>query len=314
MQPGQDDAYEWMAKFGVPPAEIERVRKGAVTPMDSTSSIADQRTINQPILERTRALSVLGRLDFPQAPMGSSVPVEVTPMSAAWLLPATKIPVSAMSLTDVTLSPTQIATIAVISRALARIPAAFPLVERDLDRAVIATGDGTLFDSVAAIPHGRPAGLLNGLSPLGGGSPSMIEDDVASLLTAISSGKPSRPKFVTNVAGALYLATQRDPTSGQLLFPGIGVDGGKIFGAELIVGIDVPDILAAVDCDRVVLADAGLDLVRAEATALQMDDAPSSAASSLVSMFQTSSIAIKVVRWLYWAKASDAVAYITLPS
>ncbi len=84
---------------------------------------------------------------------------------------------------------------------------------------------------------------------------------------------------------------------------------GASDGSHIVVLLNPRDVL---------LADDGTVAVDASREAsLEMSDAPSSSAAtgtgaSLVSMFQTNSVALRAERWINWVKArSTAASYLT---
>ena len=94
-------------------------------------------------------------------------------------------------------------------------PRARALIERVLMRALRLAEDRELLSTSAAVAHERPAGLLNGVSPVSGGSPDA--EDVEALLGAVRNGEPDRPFFIASLRGAAYLASLR--SSGVPIFP-----------------------------------------------------------------------------------------------
>jgi hypothetical protein len=76
----------------------------------------------------------------------------------------------------------------------------------------------------------------------------------------------------------------------------------------------VADVLALVDADGLLVCDEGGSLDIATAAAFQFQDAPSAGAQSVISLFQTNSIAIRTERLIGWRLAwADAAAHILLP-
>ena len=311
--PGLDALTQLEQRLGEKSPHVQRLKAavGAISSGDVSSNIA-AKTENRELLELSNRQSALGRAPFVPAPIGR-VAIEDTAPVAAWVTAADPIPVSNMALSNATLQPASISTILVESKELLRSksPRAVHLFERRLIKAIAAVGDSTLFDDVAAVSEGRPAGLLYNVAAIGGGSPSNIESDVANLLTGLSGGNPSRPVYFTSIRGGAYLAQQRD--SGVRIFPDAGPLGGSINGVPLITSAFVPDVLVCCDCDRVVVSDEGLEIDQARGAAIQMSTTPSAGAQNLVSLFQAGAVALRVTRFLYWAKADDSVAWISLP-
>ena len=134
----------------------------------------------------------------------------------------------------------------------------------------------------------------------------------------------TRPAYYTTPAVARMLAFSRDALGNQA-FPGMTPQGGTLDGVPVRVSQylannggsgGAPFIL--VDESEIWLADDGsVTLDASEQASLQMDDAPTNSSSatvtatSMVSMWQTNSIAMRAERFIWWgARRSGAVQWI----
>ncbi|HXU04660.1 MAG TPA: phage major capsid protein, partial [Polyangia bacterium] len=114
---------------------------------------------------------------------------------------------------------------------------------------------------------------------------------------------------------------------GQPVFPGITMNGGTFFGLPVItsqsavmVGSPVPtegNMIILLNAPEVLLADDGQVTIDASAEAsIEMLDNPTNnvttpTATTMVSMFQTNSVALRATRFINWAKKrATAVQYI----
>jgi hypothetical protein len=130
----------------------------------------------------------------------------------------------------------------------------------------------------------------------------------ASGLTLVMN--PARAKAISLMVNAL----------GQTEFPGLGADGGMLLGDKVVTGDNVNEahVLLLKASDIYKIGDGGIEVsVSRDATIEQADDpagasdVPTAQANSPVSMFQTESTAIKVVRSINFAKRrTSAVAYV----
>jgi hypothetical protein len=110
---------------------------------------------------------------------------------------------------------------------------------------------------------------------------------------------------------------------GQPEFPGIGMNGGVLFGLPVIVSEYVTTdsdgaIVALVNASDIYLADDGdVNVDMSTEASLQMDNAPSHnsttpTAAQLVSLWQTNSVGFRAERTVNWARRrASAVAYLT---
>jgi HK97 family phage major capsid protein len=219
-------------------------------------------------------------------------------------------------MTDSALTPSKIGIVLPFSKKLARATDGrdAQLFQRDMPRAAALGEDLALLDEQAAVSGGRPASILFGVSATGAGSPADLEDDIKALIVSVRGGNLIAPRFVTNGAGVRSLATVRDATGGQRLFPDVTLDGGTLMGWPVVVSHGCPDYLILVDADAIHVVDDGIEIDTTRTSALQLDSAPTAGAQNMTSMFQSNTIAIRLVRWIGWRKAySDAAGFVSLP-
>jgi hypothetical protein len=319
---------------------IAALSRGGVSPVDLARQSPTMRA-HVPLIERAATAAALGTdqgLD-PLAPLRTpwvdlvrrqtfiarmqgvryvppvtAITVVDAGISSGFVTENDPAPVVKPALTDATLQPGKLSRIVPYSAEAARKSAdkLAVLVERDSARASSIGENTAMLDGDSAVAGGRPASILNGLSPLGGGSPTDIEADVRALLEGVRGGDAASPYFLTSNLGALYLARQRD--NGARIFPDVTVGGGDIYGVPVLTSPGVADVLALVDADGLLVCDEGGSLDIATAAAFEFEDAPSAGAQSVISLFQTQSIAIRTERLIGWRLAwTDAAAYILLP-
>lgn len=160
-------------------------------------------------------------------------------------------------------------------------PASFAILRRELQAAAVAAVDtaflGIALDGVTAT---AAPDLMVGIAGL--------LDDVA-----LTGGEDLI--FVAGVKMANALSTATD-TAGARLFPTMGPSGGKLLGIDVMVSdrIDA-ETLALIDASGFNVNEGSIDVALGRHANLQMRTDPASEASELVSMFQTNSIALRVV-------------------
>jgi hypothetical protein len=102
-------------------------------------------------------------------------------------------------------------------------------------------------------------------------------------------------------------------------FPKLSIKGGEFYGLPVIVSNNVTgsgspgdQFLILMDQREVMLADDGqMDIDVSTEASVQMNDAPSAGATSLVSLWQNGLLGLKCDRWIHWAKRrSQAVQFI----
>ena len=190
-------------------------------------------------------------------------------------------------------------------------PRARRLIEQRMVRRLRRGEDRKLLDDQAAVAHVRPAGLLFGLSPLGGGSPASLAD-LEGLWAAVSGGDATAPFYICSPRGAMYLASRN--SDGTPAFPDAGPLGGSLAGVPLLTSPAAGAKLILVDAAVVAVADDGLTVERSVNAAVQQDDAPVAGATTLVSGLQTGTVFLRFTRFVSWLlTAADGVGFIELP-
>ena len=295
---------------------IAKATVEAITLQDPVAAgpLTSLQQLSSAYIAREATRSILGTPGFRRVPMNTLVAAVESGTSATWAGTGQPTRVSSMAFTRVTLGTTSLSVISVLTDELAKFssPEALTIVESDLLTATARAIDAEMLSSTAAVDGLKPAGLLAGKSPIGGGSPSSAESDVYTLITSVRSGEAAAPVFFLSRYGAAALAQLRS-SGGDRLFPDLGLNGGDILGVPAVITRAAESKLILADAATILVGDAGVDIDRAEAAALQMSDAPAAGAASMVSLFQTNSIALRVRRWICWQPAfDDSVAYIDI--
>lgn len=239
-----------------------------------------------------------------------------------WVGESRAIPVSALDFSTVSLAPLKVAALAIISNEWLRdsTPAGEMLVRDGLVNAAVQRIDTTFLGALAAVAGVSPAGLLNGVTGISasGTDGDAVRADIRALYDVFIAAKNAMGLyFVMNpsLAKALQLMTN---ALGQKEFPDIRQTGGTLEGDPVVTGENVggDDMILLKPSDIWKIGDGGVEVSVSRDAAIEMDNAPTGdsqapTAASLVSMFQTESTAIKVVRSMNFAKRrSHAAQYI----
>lgn len=270
-----------------------------------------------------------GRTVFDRLPL-RSIPADVTikgqdgASTAFWVGESKAIPVTSADFNNVSLTPLKLGAIATVSKELLRRsdPAAERLVRDSLVNAAAQLVDTTFFSTTAASAGVRPAGILNGVTALttsgtdGAAVRSDIKKLVAPFITAKNLGGlgmvmgPATAEAIGSLVNAL----------GQDEFTGLTAEGGTLRGRQVLTGdnIDNEWMIMGKWSDVWKIDDRGVEVSMSDVAMIEQDtaptgaqDTPTAATASLVSMFQTDSVAFKVVRSVNWAKRrTGAVQYI----
>lgn len=306
-------------------------------------------------VEYLRPKTILGKFgtggipSLRRVPFNVSVPGQTSGGTGYWVGEGAPKPVTKFDFARTTIPFAKVANIAVLTEELIRFsnPAAEMLVRDALAEALIAKLDVDFVDPAKAISAGiSPASITNGVSPVVGTTTTTgmaaagLRKDVVTLIKKFIAANMylSNGVWIMPSAVALNLSNMVN-TLGQREFPDISMQGGFFNSMPVIVSDYVPqvsagsptiarDIIILLDAQEVWLADDGavsIDVSR-EAS-LQMDSAPTNTptglgaspnaptATSLVSMFQTDSVAIRAEREINWLKRRSAAAqYISAAS
>jgi HK97 family phage prohead protease/HK97 family phage major capsid protein len=218
----------------------------------------------------------------------------------------------------------KVAAITVLDEEILRFsdPSAERLVRDSLAEVAVARIDATFIDPAeAAVANVSPASILNGVAAVtgsGGTDGAAVLADLAALWApALAANLPlDQAVYITTPSIALALSFLQNPL-GQNEFPGLTMKGGTLRGVPVIVSNYVPaGTFALVFPQEIYLSDDGQATIDAsrEAT-IEMTDAPAmdsvtptAAASHMVNMFQTDSMALRMHRYINWSKRRAAAA------
>lgn len=310
------------------------VAAGTTTESTWANPLVYAETFMGDFIDFLRPRTLIGQAQFRPVPFNVRIGGQTSGGTANWVGQGKGKPVTKFDFTSTTVPFTKIAAIAVITQELARFssPSAESLVRDSLADCVIAKVDADLFDpDAAAVANTSPAGLLNGVSPITGygnsvdyGDPDTVRAAIAALWVPWDSTYlGARPAYYTTPAVARQLSLSREAL-GTPAFPGMTMMRGNIGGVPVRVSQylannggsgGAPFIL--VDESEIYLADDGaVTLDASEQASIEMNDAPTQVAgtptaSTMVSMWQTNSIAFRAERYIWWgARRSGACQWI----
>lgn len=275
-------------------------------------------------IEYLNARTVYNQLPFREIPANVTIKGQDGAATGYWVGEGKAIPPSVGNFSTVNLTPLKVAALSVITNELIResSPSAEMLVRDALIEAIAQKIDTTVFSTDSAADGISPAGLLQGLTAIGsvGDDGESVRADVKNLYAPFITAKHAAGLcFVMNpaLAKALQLMTN---ALGQQEFPGIGTGGGTFLGDKVFTGDNITSThVILVDPRQIYkIGDMGIQISISKEAMIEMGtDAtgaalvPTAASKQLVSMFQSESTAIKIVRPINFAKRrTTAVAYV----
>lgn len=287
--------------------------------------------------EYLRPETILGRFGSGNIPSLRRVPFRTALGSQTgggagyWVGEGQAKPLTSFDFAKTTLEPLKAANIAVLTEEIIRdnSAAAEQLVRDALRDALVETIDTAFIDPSNSGSAGvKPAAITNGatgdvtVAASGTGDADDVRLDIRSVLQLYinANNKPRSAVMIMRSGDALALGMMVNAL-GQAEFSGIGMDGGVLMSIPVLTSEYVPaGYVVVVNTSDIYFADEGgfmIDLSR-EASLLMTTDANSNMNSttptgaSLVSMFQTNSVAFRCERTLNWARRRDsAVALIS---
>lgn len=317
--------------------QVAQVLKSAVVAGDTTSAgwaselVYNQNLVNE-FIEMLRPQTILGKMSgLVQVPFNVRMSGQNSGSTAYWVGQGKPIPVSKLGTTDVTLGIAKAAGLIVLTEELVRSsdPSAELLVRNDLIETIKTFMDVQFVDpNVAAVANVSPASITNGLTPVTptGTNLAALRADVQTLFKNFiqANDDPTGCVWIMSPVTALSISMMQNAL-GQPEYPTLNMNGGTFFGLPVIVSnsANIPgspdsgNMIILAKAGDILFADEGQVTIDASREAsIQMLDNPTNdtttpTPTSMVSMFQTNSVAIRAVRFVNWKKRrSTAVTYI----
>ncbi len=321
------------------PEVAEMLQKTAVaagTTTDSTwaSPLVYANNLASEFLSYLRPKTLLGRLEgVRKVPFNIRYPIQNGGSTVAWVGQGAPKPVSKLSFTSATLGFAKAAGIVVITQELARFssPAAEMAVRDDMAAQMAYFLDQQFIDpGVAAVANVSPASILNGASNIRQAAATWttmanVLTDVYALMSTFAANEITLDGavWIMTPDAALRLSLLLTTGGENFAFPGLTINGGTFLGIPVLVTNIVPhsvsagSIVALIKPSEILLADdGGVNISVSGEASLNMDTAPTNnsatpTATSVVSMFQTDSIAIRCERFINWSvRRAYGVGYI----
>lgn len=302
------------------------VAAGTTTDTNWAAPLVEYQTMQSEFIELLRPMTVMGQMNgFRAIPFNVRMPRQTSGASAGWVGEGAPKPVSRLQFDAVTMPHSKLAVIVAITEELARMstPSAEATVRQDLLETVSQFMDLQFLDPAVTSSAVRPGGITNGISPREstGSTVAQITADLTALLTAMTVGNIAMrsPYWVMHTRTKNFLMTLR--TSQDVYAFRDEMTRGVLLGVPFIASNNVPlrdqdtpaspgsleTFIFLMDNSEIFMADDGetmLDVSR-EAS-LQMDDAPSSGAQQLVSLWQNNMVGIRAERYVHWKRRRDA--------
>ena len=241
-----------------------------------------------------------------------------------WVGESKAIPMSKPDFSTVSLTPLKVAALTTMSKELLRdsSPSAEMWIRDSLVNAAAQRIDTTFISNTAAVTGSTPAGILFGIDPTtsAGTDATGVLNDIKELrqrfITAKNSGGLA---WVMNPGLASGLSLMRNAL-GQKEFTEINQNGGTLEGDPVYVSENVSStaLILMKPSDIFRIANGGIEVSMSEHATIEQSGTPAGAsdtpvdqAEGIVGMWQTESVALKVVQSINFARRrTSAVAWI----
>lgn len=272
-------------------------------------------------IEYLSQMTVFDKLPLRDVPAHVTIKGQDGVATGYWVGESKAIPVSAQDFTDVTLTPSKVGAISVISKELIMhsSPSAEQLVRDGLVTAAAQRIDATFLGTSPA-SGATPAGMLNGVIGLvsAGTDGDSVRQDIRALIAKFQE--------VYNASGLYWVMNTNLETGVALMKNALGVAefpemaSGNLFRYPFVTGDNVGanHLILLKPSDIYKIGDGGIQVSVSDQATIEQDSAPAgdaenptAASATLSSMFQTENVALKVVRTMNFAKRrASAVQYI----
>jgi HK97 family phage prohead protease len=275
-------------------------------------------------IEFLYGMTVFDRLPLRSIPARVHIKGQDGAATGYWVGESKGIPASAADFSDVELNPLKVGALAECSKELqmSSSPSAEMLIRDTLGQASAQRVDTTFLSGTAASAGVSPAGLLNGVAAAApsGTDAAAVRADLMTLYTGFLAAKNASGLVqIMNPALAKALSLLVN-SLGQVEFPGLNASGGVLLGDPVFTGDNVTGgyWILMKPSDIYKIGDGGVQISMSDQATIEQDtapqgasDTPVAASANMVNMFQTESVAFKVVRQINYAKRrSSAVSWL----
>lgn len=316
--------YGLVTKAAVPAGTTQDGNWASALVGEGTDVIAD-------FVEYLRPRTILGRFGQNGVPSLRHVPFNVPLVGQTeggegyWVGEGKAKPLTSFGYERRILEVFKVANIAVATEELIRRSgvAAEALLRDNLAAAIAARLDIDFINPAkAAVAGVSPASITNGVTGIAssGNDADAIRADIRALMATFiaANNAPTTGVWIMGSITALALSMMTNPL-GQPEFAGVTMTGGTFNGMPVIVSDYMPagTVVLANAGDIYVADEGGVQVDMSREASLEMADNPAHNSdvptpATLVSMFQTNSVAFRVERFINWARRRPgAVAVLT---
>jgi HK97 family phage major capsid protein len=308
--------------------EVALVLKAAVSAGTTSATtwaapLVQYQDMAAEFIELLRPRTILGKMTgVRRVPFNIRIQRQTAGVTGSFVGEGQPKPVNALAFDNITLTWAKAAVIVVLTDELVRFsnPSAEALVRADMIAGISTYLDRRFIDpTFAGVANVSPASITNGITPRQstGSTVAAITADVKAVMTAYANANQdlSSAAWVMAPKTALALSLIRN-LDDEFVFPTINVNGGSWFGFPVITsnavglgGSPTDNFIALIDQSEVLLADdGGISIDMSQEASIEMNDAPTGGATSLVSLWQNNLLGLRAERYINWTRRRASVA------
>lgn len=297
--------------------DLAMVNRAAVTAVGSTDTAVTQyNDLENEFVDLLRPKLVMGRMpSLNRVPFMSRQGRQLTGVTGSFVGEGAPKPVQKQTYDNVSLGFAKVAVIVVLSDEAVRFSTikAEMRARDDMVKGIATYIDKRFMDpAYSGVANVSPASITNGATRIQSSGTTLAAIDVdvraAMGMFAASDVDPSTAVWVMPATVALRLSMKRT-TQDEKAFPELSMLGGTWYGIPVIVsnamvasGSPGELQIALVTQEEVLLADdGGVSIDMSMEASVQMNDAPSAGAQSLVSLWQNNLVGIRAEQYINWA-------------
>lgn len=311
---------------------MSAVAAGDITTAGWAAELVYNQNLAAAFLEYLRPKTIIGRIQgFTRVPFNVRWGSQTSGASAYWVGEGKPIPVSKYATGSGSLGIAKAAGLIVLTKELmmSSEPSAEVLTRNELEKCVTQFLDQQFIaPDYAAVANVSPASITNGVIPVAatGTALTNVRADVQTMFNQWNDADIDFTSAVWVMTPRLALAlSMMQNALGQTEYPNLSVNGGTFAGLPVIVSNNAKQVgspvtgegnlLVLVNPNDIAMADEGGITIDASSEAsIQMLDNPTNAttagttATTMVSMFQTDSVALRAIRFMNWVKRRTTAA------
>lgn len=289
--------------------------------------VPDYQTVTNDFIDYLRPRTIIYRLgqngisDMRRIGFRSRVPSQIVSGSASWVAEGRPLPVTKHGYSEVELGFAKLGAIATLTREVIAFsnPNAETVVRDGLASSLIETLDRDFLDpDKAEVPGVSPASVINGIDDIpsvGGSDIDAVKRDLEALFFAFlnADNPPDDAVFLMSSKLAFRLSALQN-MFGQREFPEIHFGGGRLMGLPVLTSNYIPvDRVILLNPREVYFAEGGIHLDASDSVSLELRDDPTNdsvtpTGAQMTSMFQTSTVALKILKAVNWKRRRESAA------